>query len=81
MGGRSEVFTATELPDEEKVPILRAYLKRWKAEVGVFFEGVDADATDEAIRAIAPRHPAFRLTEQPADAGPGAAASPGPSSA
>src|SRR5438105_10770400 len=37
VGRRTERFRATELPDEEKPSILRAYLKRWKAEVGVFF--------------------------------------------
>jgi hypothetical protein len=41
------------------VPVLRAYLKRWKAETGVFFEGIGADSGDDQIRAIAPRHPAF----------------------
>src|SRR6476469_139827 len=40
LGRRAEEFTATEVDDEQKVPILRAYLKRWKAEVGVFFDGV-----------------------------------------
>ena len=33
-------FTALELADEEKPAVLRAYLKRWKFEVGVFFDGV-----------------------------------------
>ena len=28
--------------DADKREVLRAYLKRWKAEVGVFFDGVDA---------------------------------------
>ncbi len=41
--------------------MLRAYLKRWKVEVGVFFEGVSAESTDEQIRAIAGRHPAFEV--------------------
>ena len=41
--------------------MLRAYLKRWKAEVGVFFEGVGPDSTDEQLAAIAPHHPVFRL--------------------
>src|SRR3954471_18756240 len=29
VGRRVEKFTATELPDEEKPVVLRAYLKRW----------------------------------------------------
>ena len=52
---------ATEVTGGDKVPILRAYLRRWKAEVGVFFEGVGPDSTDEQLAAIAPRHPVFRL--------------------
>jgi len=26
----------------EKIEVLRAYLKRWKLEVGIFFDGVSA---------------------------------------
>jgi deazaflavin-dependent oxidoreductase (nitroreductase family) len=61
VGRRTEVFRGRELLDEEKVPVLRAYLKRWKAEVGVFFEGVGPDSDDGEIRAIAPRRPAFEV--------------------
>ncbi len=61
VGSRSEQFTATELGDDEKAPILRAYLKRWKFEVGVFFDGVGPDSSDDELRAAAPKHPVFRL--------------------
>ena len=61
LGRRAEPFTAIELPDDEKPPLLRAYLKRWKAEVGVFFEGVGPDSSDEELRRIAPDHPVFKL--------------------
>ncbi len=61
VGKRTEAFRGRELTDEEKVPILRAYLKRWKAEVGVFFGGVGPDSSDEQLRAIAPDHPAFEV--------------------
>ena len=61
VGRRGEAFTATEIPDEEKPPLLRAYLKRWKWEVGAFFEGVGADASDDELRRIAPNHPVFRI--------------------
>ena len=58
--GRSvERFTATELPDDRKPEILRAYLARWKFEVGVFFDGVDAHATDAELLRIAPGYPVF----------------------
>ena len=61
VGRRIERFTATELPDAEKPALLRAYLKRWKMEVGVFFDGVGPDSTDEQLAAIASRHPAFEV--------------------
>src|SRR5882762_10369809 len=57
LGRRAEEFTATEVPDAERPPILRAYLKRWKAEVGVFFGGVGPDSSDEELQRIAPDHP------------------------
>ena len=44
LGSRREHFTASELPDAEKEPILRAYLRRWKWEVGQFFDGVGPDS-------------------------------------
>lgn len=61
VGRRRQEWVATELPDDAKVDVLRAYLRRWKAEVGVFFDGVDADSSDEEIQAIAPKHPVFVL--------------------
>ena len=60
-GRRREEMMAQELPDGEKPPILRAYLRRWKMEVGVFFDGVSAESSDEDLRRIADRHPAFVL--------------------
>jgi deazaflavin-dependent oxidoreductase (nitroreductase family) len=65
LGSKAETFRARELTDDEKVPVLRAYLKRWKAEVGAFFDGVGPDSTDEQLRAIAVKHPAFEVL--PAD--------------
>ena len=61
VGRRIQVFQATELADEEKLDVLRAYLTRWKAEVGVFFSGIGANASDADLRRIAPNHPVFRL--------------------
>lgn len=61
LGRSTEEFTATEVEDAAKVPILRGYLKRWKAEVGVFFGGVGADSTEAELLAIAPNHPVFRI--------------------
>ena len=61
LGRRREPMQATELADADKVPVLRAYLARWKAEVGVFFDGVDADSSDDEVAAIAHRHPVFAV--------------------
>jgi deazaflavin-dependent oxidoreductase (nitroreductase family) len=62
VGRRSEAFTATELADDQKPPLLRAYLKRWKFEVGVFFQGVGPDASEAELLRIAPDHPVFKLS-------------------
>jgi deazaflavin-dependent oxidoreductase (nitroreductase family) len=61
LGSNAESFAGRELSDDEKVPVLRAYLKRWKAEVGVFFDGVGPDSSDDELRAIAGKHPAFEV--------------------
>jgi len=61
VGRRVEKFTATEMPDADKPEILRAYLRRWKVEVGIFFDGVGPDASDDQLLAIAPGYPVFRL--------------------
>jgi hypothetical protein len=61
VGNRTETFRAVEVSDEEKIPILRAYLKRWKLEVGQFFGGVDGDSPETELKRIAPEHPVFRV--------------------
>ena len=61
VGRRSESFAATEVADDDKVPVLRAYLRRWKWELGIFFEGVGPDSPGDELRRIAPRHPVFRI--------------------
>jgi deazaflavin-dependent oxidoreductase (nitroreductase family) len=64
VGRRTEQFTAVEVPDVEKEPLLRAYLERWKWEVGAFFGGVGPDSTVEELTRIAPDHPVFRVEER-----------------
>ncbi|MFI5500116.1 nitroreductase family deazaflavin-dependent oxidoreductase [Nocardia asteroides] len=61
LGRKTETFTATEIADADKVPLLRLYLQKWGWEVGKFFEGVDKNATDAELAAIAPGFPVFRL--------------------
>jgi len=61
LGGRAEKFRAVEVADSEKVPILRDYLRRWKFEVGMFFDGVGPDSPESELRRIASDHPVFRV--------------------
>lgn len=71
VGRRVETFAATEVltagtaeagTDELAITVLREYLRRWKWEVGQFFDGVGPDSTDDELRAIAPKHPIFAIT-------------------
>jgi hypothetical protein len=61
VGRRVQRFTAVELADKEKPPVLRAYLKRWAWEVGMFFENITSESTDEQLLGIAPGFPVFRV--------------------
>jgi deazaflavin-dependent oxidoreductase (nitroreductase family) len=47
VGRRRQPFSAVELADDDKPPLLRVYLKKWKFEVGVFFGGVGPDSSDQ----------------------------------
>jgi len=60
-GRRVRRFRAEEVPDYEKLPLLRHYMDRWAWEVKSFL-GIDATASDAELERIAPDHPAFRLT-------------------
>ena len=60
-GRKVRRFHATEVPDAEKLPLLRLYMEKWAWEVKGFL-GIDADAPDEELRRIAPDHPAFVLS-------------------
>lgn len=62
VGRRVERFCAEELADADKPAVLRDYLRRWKFEVGVFFDGVGPDASDADLLRIAPGYPVFRVT-------------------
>jgi len=61
VGRRVNTFRAVELADADKPELLREYLRRWKAEVGVFFDGVGPDAPVEKLAEIAPGYPVFRV--------------------
>ena len=61
LGRRTEVFVPTELADADKPPVLREYVRRWKFEVKMWFDGIDETSTDEELLASAPGFPVFRL--------------------
>ncbi|MFD7090091.1 nitroreductase/quinone reductase family protein [Streptomyces sp. NPDC056652] len=61
VGRKVRSFTATEIPDSEKLPILRSYLERWGWEVNQYFQGVTAKSSDAEIIAAAPDHPVFLI--------------------
>src|SRR5215218_3131232 len=59
LGRSTTTFTATEVSGAEaKAPLLQAYLRTWRSEVGAFFDGVDADSLD-ALAAVASGDPVF----------------------
>jgi len=60
IGRKSAHFTAVEVPDHEKLPILRSYLVKWAWEVGMFFD-LPKNPSDDAIKGIAHLHPIFRI--------------------
>lgn len=64
LGRKRQTYVGRELPTDDlnTAAILRANLKRWKAEVGVFFDGAGPDSSDAELLAIAPKHPIFELT-------------------
>jgi deazaflavin-dependent oxidoreductase (nitroreductase family) len=61
VGRRVEDVTLTELPVEERVPVLRLYLARWGWEVGQFVPGLSKQSTDAELLAAAPGIPAFEV--------------------
>ena len=60
VGRRVEAFTATEVQNADRAPILRAYLDAYGWSAGRFF-AVAADSTDAELTAAAPDHPVFRI--------------------
>ena len=59
-GRKVRRFDAEEVPDSEKLPLMRLYMDKWSWEVKGFL-GIDAKASDEEIERILPDHPAFVL--------------------
>lgn len=61
LGRHVQPFTATELTDDLKAPVLQSYLHRWYWEVGQFFDNIGKNASLEQIGAISPGFPVFKL--------------------
>jgi len=62
LGRTIETFRAEEVPDADKLPVLRLYLKKWAWEVGTFFSGdVTKNSPEETLRHIAPGVPVFKI--------------------
>ncbi|HUN37031.1 MAG TPA: nitroreductase/quinone reductase family protein [Trebonia sp.] len=61
LGRKVEPIRVIELADDDKPALLRAYLKKWAFETGVFFDGLTAKSSDEELRAAAPGYPIFRI--------------------
>lgn len=62
VGRKVQPFSAVEIADDEKLPILRSYLEKWGWEVNQYFRGVTAKSTDDELIAAAADHPVFRIT-------------------
>lgn len=63
LGRRAEPIAVVEVADADKPEIIREYVRRWKAEVGRFFEGIDEGSSDAELAAVAPGFPVFRIVE------------------
>ncbi|GAA0466557.1 nitroreductase family deazaflavin-dependent oxidoreductase [Actinoplanes capillaceus] len=61
LGRRTEPFTAVEVEDAAKPPLIRLYLRKWAWETGAFFDGLKADSPEADIVAAAPGFPVFRI--------------------
>jgi deazaflavin-dependent oxidoreductase (nitroreductase family) len=61
VGRRVEHFTPVEIPDADKEPLIRLYLRQWAWETGAFFDGLKADSPAADIEAAAPGFPVFRI--------------------
>jgi deazaflavin-dependent oxidoreductase (nitroreductase family) len=55
-------FQADELTGETKLPVFRAYLRRWWSLVGRISGVPSPDVPDEELAVAAAKHPVFRLS-------------------
>jgi deazaflavin-dependent oxidoreductase (nitroreductase family) len=64
-GADEATYRASELAGEEKLVVLREYLRRYERTVQRYF-AVTPESSDAAFADIAPRHPVFELRRDPA---------------
>jgi deazaflavin-dependent oxidoreductase (nitroreductase family) len=64
LGKRVEKFIATEVSDLDKPEILRAYMRRWRNEAGMFFHAACPDDTDADLLECGRQYPVFRVAPQ-----------------
>jgi len=63
LGGRNTEFRAVEKNNAEKIPILRAYLKRWWSVSKPLTPVSSPEAPDEELMRAAPLHPVFEVNQ------------------
>lgn len=63
LGRQVTEFRARELGNEAKLPVLRAYFKRWWSQSKMLTTVKSPDASDEEIASAAPTHPVFVLEQ------------------
>ena len=61
LAGRVTEFEAEELANESKVPVLRAYFRRWWSQTARLTTLTAPDAPDAEVMHAAPLHPTFRV--------------------
>jgi len=61
IGRDRQRIVATEIPDSEKIPVLREYLRRFSSSAGKIM-GAGKNATDFQLQSIVANHPVFRIT-------------------
>jgi deazaflavin-dependent oxidoreductase (nitroreductase family) len=54
-------FTAVEIADADKEPILREYLRLWAWEVGQFFDDLSVESSSDQLAAAASGFPVFEI--------------------
>jgi deazaflavin-dependent oxidoreductase (nitroreductase family) len=59
-GSRRNTYRLRPIPESERLPVLKAYLDRFKSEVQRYFP-IPAGSPPEAFRQIAGSYPAFEL--------------------